>query len=105
MARWPWFWRAVIACSIPTAVFFLYEGLGRWILARIYGWSVSQELLLTLVQSLIFFLFGMVVLAIYSWLTHRYGPRAWDGETRCRKCGYILRGIPEPRCSECGERI
>jgi len=28
-----------------------------------------------------------------------------DGETRCRKCGYILRGIPEPRCSECGEII
>ena len=24
---------------------------------------------------------------------------------KCRKCGYILRGIPEPRCSECGERI
>jgi hypothetical protein len=28
-----------------------------------------------------------------------------DRETRCRKCGYILRGIREPRCSECGERI
>jgi len=26
-------------------------------------------------------------------------------ETRCRKCGYILKGITEPRCSECGERI
>lgn len=26
-------------------------------------------------------------------------------ETRCRKCGYILRGISEPRCPECGERI
>ncbi len=26
-------------------------------------------------------------------------------ETRCRVCGYILRGIPEPRCPECGERI
>lgn len=26
-------------------------------------------------------------------------------ETRCRKCGYILRGITEPRCPECGERI
>jgi hypothetical protein len=25
--------------------------------------------------------------------------------TRCRKCGYILRGISEPRCPECGERI
>ncbi len=26
-------------------------------------------------------------------------------ETRCRKCQYILRGITEPRCPECGERI
>lgn len=26
-------------------------------------------------------------------------------ETRCRKCRYILRGITEPRCPECGERI
>ena len=28
-----------------------------------------------------------------------------DGEMRCRKCGYILKGLTEPRCSECGERI
>lgn len=28
-----------------------------------------------------------------------------DSETRCRKCQYILRGISEPRCPECGERI
>jgi hypothetical protein len=26
-------------------------------------------------------------------------------ETRCRKCGYILRGLERPECSECGERI
>jgi hypothetical protein len=26
-------------------------------------------------------------------------------ETCCRRCDYILRGIPEPRCPECGERI
>jgi hypothetical protein len=26
-------------------------------------------------------------------------------ETTCRVCGYILRGISEPRCPECGERI
>jgi uncharacterized paraquat-inducible protein A len=31
--------------------------------------------------------------------------RKADGETRCRKCGYVLRGITEPRCPECGERI
>ncbi len=28
-----------------------------------------------------------------------------DGECRCRKCGYILRGLSEPRCPECGERL
>ena len=32
-------------------------------------------------------------------------PRTGADETRCRKCGYILRGISEPRCPECGERI
>ena len=31
--------------------------------------------------------------------------RPRDKETRCRKCQYILRGLPEPRCPECGERI
>lgn len=24
---------------------------------------------------------------------------------RCLKCGYILKGLTEPRCPECGERI
>ena len=26
-------------------------------------------------------------------------------ETRCRKCGYILKGLRDPVCPECGERI
>lgn len=33
------------------------------------------------------------------------GRRSHVTETRCRACGYILRGISEPRCPECGERI
>jgi hypothetical protein len=28
-----------------------------------------------------------------------------DRETHCRRCGYILRGLTEPKCSECGEVI
>ena len=28
-----------------------------------------------------------------------------DGHTRCGHCGYILKGLPEPRCPECGEAI
>lgn len=44
---------------------------------------------------------GLVLLAILP----KVGNAPSDGETRCRKCGYILRGITEPRCPECGERI
>lgn len=27
------------------------------------------------------------------------------GEPRCRKCRYVLKGLSEPRCPECGEPI
>ena len=43
---------------------------------------------------------------IYGILTKYYEPIHWImGETQCRKCGYILRGISQPRCPECGHRI
>ena len=39
-------------------------------------------------------------------LMHVLTPReVKDEHTRCGKCGYILKGLTEPRCSECGERI
>ena len=41
-----------------------------------------------------------------SVLTHVLTPKTVkDEHTRCGKCGYILKGLTEPRCSECGERI
>ncbi len=42
----------------------------------------------------------LVALMVYSRLR---GPAI--GETRCRACGHLLRGLTEPRCPECGERI
>jgi hypothetical protein len=33
------------------------------------------------------------------------GRRPRDGQTRCGGCGYILRGVREPRCPECGRSI
>lgn len=46
--------------------------------------------------------FGCVVTAlVYSYIRM---PKD-DGECRCRRCGYILKGISEPKCSECGEVI
>ncbi len=47
----------------------------------------------------------VLAVAIYGLLTRYYGPASGDAETRCRNCRYILRGITEPGCPECGERI
>ena len=45
------------------------------------------------------------VMAVYA-ISCRSTSRATDKQhTRCRRCDYILRGITEPRCPECGERI
>jgi len=43
--------------------------------------------------------------ACFGWLLLWLSSRRGDYETRCRRCGYILRGITEPRCPECEERI
>lgn len=40
-----------------------------------------------------------------GWVLVTHTHTRGDDETRCRKCKYILRGISEPRCPECGERI
>jgi len=44
----------------------------------------------------------IAALLIYYWVACRHRP---DGHTRCGKCAYILKGLQEPRCPECGTRI
>ena len=40
-----------------------------------------------------------------AWLGARYLARRPSEEGHCRRCGYDLTGLPEPRCPECGERF
>jgi len=47
---------------------------------------------------------AVLTLLVYGLLT-RWAAIKGDSETRCRNCQYILKGISEPRCPECGERI
>ena len=96
-----WFWRATIAIGIT----FVYGLLVvAWTPNRVIGpnWSTS-------LRTMLFWRLGVmspvICLLTYGLMTLRYGPKRPDGETRCRKCGYILRGITEPRCPECGEKI
>ena len=46
----------------------------------------------------------LVTLSAFGLLTHFAGI-ATAHELRCRRCHYILRGLTEPRCPECGEAI
>lgn len=45
---------------------------------------------------------GVVSLAVFARLTPR---RRSDGMIHCLRCDYVLKGLSEPRCPECGERI
>jgi len=50
------------------------------------------------------FLPALVAVLAYVLLTVRYGRALYD-QPRCRKCGYMLRGLSRPQCPECGEHI
>ena len=108
-----WFWRAAIAMAAGCAFEVWFVARGRWdviwhmVNAALTGsprfkghdwaWFVAAT-----VAMLPGFLLAF---ATYGVLTRFLGSRTIDLETRCRKCGYILRGITEPRCPECGEHI
>ena len=46
---------------------------------------------------------AVCALLFFCWLVP--APRVHDGHLHCLKCGYILKGLSEPRCPECGQRI
>ncbi len=52
----------------------------------------------------VYFLPAILVAAVsYTLATLRAKATELDDGPRCRRCGYILRGLTEPRCPECGE--
>lgn len=64
-----------------------------------------RSLLYTLLLCLRLALSPAIALGVFLFLSGIPRHEIADRETRCRKCGYILRGISEARCPECGERI
>ena len=68
-----------------------------------FGWPYARGKVFAVVFFLATFSAGPIVATV---LAHVLTPsETKDGHTRCGKCGYILKGLTEPRCSECGERI
>jgi hypothetical protein len=89
-----WFWRGTLAAGIIGVVFGLL--FGRNYLKDFIGLGTAAFLL----SALPLITYGLLTVFIPHGRSHSDTP-----ETRCRNCGYILRGITEPRCPECGERI
>ncbi len=103
-----WFWRGAIVCIVTALIIFglvmtqaitlaamLIAGALYWLplgTNDIAAWLIVAAML----SAVPLFLYG---------LWGRYLAPDPSNETRCRKCGYILRGITELRCPECGERI
>lgn len=116
--RLHWFWRGAIAVVLGVVVpAWLMGGIDAGLVSEILI-SIKHAILDALLQigcpssvtwavkrMMIIMPCVLTTLVVYNLLTRHFGPMRGDSETRCRKCGYILRGITEPRCSECGERI
>ena len=112
--RLHWFWRAaiaiVVACGYAgvsvTVTEDVHEAAAETITVALRGqlgssWQFGVGIALAWFLPVL-----LIAFAVYGLVTWRFGPRGpIDNETRCRECGYILRGISEPRCPECGERI
>lgn len=81
--------------TIAVAVVCLAAWLGAWF-KSVGGWQPPTLFFAAALCSTQAVLVGWVVTAVS---TRR------DYETRCRRCRYILRGLTEPRCPECGETI
>ena len=91
----PWFWKTLWSGIVGTVVL-------------VFGW-IAWSILLNVLHAGPYVAFsGFVLLLLGSQciaVLANHDPLDKDTETRCRRCRYILRGIAEPRCPECGERI
>ena len=115
-----WFWRAAIAVAVSAS----YMGVSYLALVNSLG---ALNTVGNAIRDAVFYLtasrvpwevdfsasvgivFGVpvaiITLAAYALATRLFGAKPHDGETRCRKCDYILRGLTKPICPECGEPI
>jgi hypothetical protein len=62
-----------------------------------------QAILQVALFPLLYVLPFVGAVAVYHAI-HRHVPLI-SGETHCGNCGYMLRGLSEPRCPECGRSV
>ncbi len=97
--RLRWWWRVLVSVVAGLTILLVWGSATPLVVdsTRVPNWILIANMVCAVVVS------EAVSLAIYHKLT--YERFLHVGETRCRSCAYILRGLSEPRCPECGERI
>ncbi|MHC4443046.1 MAG: hypothetical protein ACYTF1_09965 [Planctomycetota bacterium] len=110
-----WFWRATIALGVGG----VFGAVCLMMAFHIFPPETTVQRFFNQVADGLVYFFGndasfaiplvfppmVVAFIVYGLLTRYFRPKTSDTEIRCRKCRYIQHGIPEPRCSECGEII
>jgi hypothetical protein len=93
-----WLWPALIsilsACIFGVLLGYAFEGMAVGI---IDDWVPHEAYWVAWAAGVSTF-----AICVYARIQR---PTSGIRETLCRRCGYNLRGISEPRCPECGERI
>ena len=111
-----WFWRGVIATASGCTLGTLWFGSTFSLFTpstplEAFTQDMQSVLALSLGDHAAFGLVWMLppivfTVLVYGLITRHLPSRRYvDGDLRCRKCNYILRGLIEPRCPECGERL
>lgn len=109
------YWRAMIATLLGAVAGGFYAGAlwyspfaQRTILAptwnALYGYKVSPTVSFIVYCGLLYHL-PPVALGIVVYVALGRIGRARSRELHCPDCGYILHGLSEPRCPECGRAI
>lgn len=115
-ARLHWVWRGIIAVSLGVGLFCVQllvtmatvvparapERAVMAALGRVMEWSERSTREITGI-GLVYMPISVVACLVVYMLLGRWGDRF--GESRCRQCNRVLRGLEEPRCPNCGEPI
>src|SRR5262245_24384496 len=104
-----WFWRAVavslaawLALVLGAFAYSFMASLIRTSLWYSSSVPLSPSTRIENLVSVVLIWFGVLTAGLAALRVTR---TVSEDQTRCRQCGYILRGLTEPRCPECGERI
>jgi uncharacterized paraquat-inducible protein A len=88
-------WRAIDVHGYTIMYVMMYLDIALGSLPYIWRLAVAGTLAYTLI--------GLLAALTANELFAHYAPG--QQETLCRRCGFVLRGISEPQCPECGERL